>query len=294
MKLETLKDQFQGRKFGELILHHLKSQSHSEIVKALQGTFNLLPDFFLKSDMEKLMDDLNSNVFEKSFWQTDCADQFSYIIEIAKDRFSRNGLTPSEDDLFNVFNIIVLNLTYGASSQSEMKKFIRNSVSTSIFQKIFGKKDIEPNYRWSIIFKKGGISQYELKGDNVGKMLGYYMLSFGEKGNPNSPWELFLHFNKTGKELQLTKLYFPNSDVITEELYERIEIIDPGYQVRNFKEEIFINKLTGESIRMETMDDILNNARANMESLRNGTYLERREKKKNEMTFFNVLHEIFK
>jgi hypothetical protein len=138
MNLASLQNQFQGRKFGELILHHLYSQSQSDIIAALQGTIQLLPDLFQEREMEKMIDDFNSNIYEKSFWQTDCSYEFSHIIEVAKDRFSRVGLSPNEDDLFNVFNVIVLNFAYGASIQNEMKKFIQDSVSTSIFKKIFG------------------------------------------------------------------------------------------------------------------------------------------------------------
>lgn len=294
MDLNALKNQFQGRKFGELVLHHLKSQSQNDIIAALQGTINLLPDSFKKCKIEKLIDDLNAKAYEKTLWQTDCADEFSYIIEIAKARFSQVGLSPSEDDLFNVFNIIVLNFAYGASIQNEMRIFIKDSVSTSIFKKLFAKKDISENYRWSIIFKKGGIPQYEMLGDNIVRMLGYYMISIGEKGNPKVPWELFLRFNKNGKDIQLTKSYFPNPDTITNELYKRIELIDSGYQVSNFKEEIFINRITGASIKIKSINEMQNDVYADIESLKDGTYEERRRKKEAEVTFFKVLKEIFK
>jgi len=294
MNLDAVKNQFQGRKFGELVLHHLKSQSQNDIIAALQGTVQLLPDLFQEGEIERLIDDCNAKAYEKTFWQTDCADEFSYIIELAKDRFSQVGLLPNEDDLFNVFNIIVLNFAYGASSQIEMKKFIKDSVSTSIFKKIFGKKDISENYRWSIIFKKGGIPQYEMLGDNVVRMLGYYMISIGENGNPKMPWELFLRFNKNGKDIQLTKLYFPNSDTITNELFKKIEIIDSGYQVANFKEAIFIDRITGANIKIMTMKERQTNLMEDLESLHDGTYEERLRKKEAELTFFKVLDEIFK
>lgn len=138
MNLDALKKQFQGRKFGELVLHHLKSQSQNDRTAALQGTFQLLPDIFQTRGIENLIDDINVKAYEKTFWQTDCADVFSYIINLTKDRFSRVGLTPNNDDLFNIFNIVVMNFAHNASTQNNMKKFIKDSVKTSIFKKMFG------------------------------------------------------------------------------------------------------------------------------------------------------------
>jgi hypothetical protein len=293
MNLETLKNQFQGRKFGELVLHHLKSQSHNDISVALQGTFHLLPDFFRMNEMEKLIDEFNAKIYEESFWQTDCADQFDNIIKIAKIKFFHVKLQPSEDDLFNVFNVIVLNFAYGASSQIEMKKFIRNSVTNNIFRRIFGRKDISLNFRWSIVFKKDGVPQYEMLGDNVIRMLGYYMIYYGKGGNPRMPWELVLRFNKNGKDIKLTNLFFPNSDTITRNLLEKIELIDPEYTVSFFKDEIFINRVTGDRIKINSLTERNENIFADIEALKNGTYEEYRKKKDAEVTFFKVLNEIF-
>ena len=43
MDLKNLQEQFKGRKFGELVLHHLRNQSGSDRVKPLQWTIKKLP-----------------------------------------------------------------------------------------------------------------------------------------------------------------------------------------------------------------------------------------------------------
>jgi hypothetical protein len=133
MDLDNLKNQFKGRKFGDLVLHHMKSQSPNDRIKALRGTISLLPELFQTYGIETLIDEINKDISKESFWKTDCSEMFSTIIEITRRSYHYYGFTPSNDDLFNAFNIIVLNLAYAAESQPEMEKFIKRSVNSGFF-----------------------------------------------------------------------------------------------------------------------------------------------------------------
>jgi hypothetical protein len=139
MNLQNLEEQFRGRKFGELVLHHLSSQSDDARVQALQGTIRQLPSAFQQREMEELIDDFNKKIYDKSFWEQDCADSLLSITNTAKKRFLKCNLSASDDDLFNVFNIIVLNYAYTAQLQPEMKSFIKKSVNRSFFDRLFSK-----------------------------------------------------------------------------------------------------------------------------------------------------------
>jgi len=291
--MDTIINQLKGKKFGELVLDHIKNQTSEEINSKLFITLNNLPAWLKNNEIEILIDHLNSKAYEKTFWRTDSGDQFAHIIKITKDRFSNIDYPLSNEDYLNVFNVIVLNFSFGASIQKEMRRFIKNSISNNFFSNLFRKKDISEGYRWSIVFKKDGIPQYEMLGDNVCQMLGYYLIPFAEKGNPKEPWDLFLRFNKNGKDIKLTKIYFSNSNTITNELYKNIKSIDMDYQVTRFKEEIFIDRITGRKIKIKSISELHNDMHLDIESLSNGTYEDRQRKKESELTFFKVLNEIF-
>ena len=132
-------------------------------------------------------------------------------------------------------------------------------------------------------------------GDNVIRMLGYYMITLGEQGNPSKPWELFLRCNKNGKGIQLTKEYFPNSNKIKNELFDKIKEIDSNYQVDKFKKEVFISRITGEYIKLKSsFAEYENEFQDDFESMDDGTFEEREMEKEKEMTFFKALNNIFK
>ncbi len=136
MYLEKLKKQFTGRKFGELVLHHVKSQTYEKVVKALSGTLNEL-SIDQRQEMMLLIDSVNAYAYDENFWAKDCGEQFESIINLLRDRFNVIGSNPTNDDIFNGFNIIVLNFAYGAHQQKQMKDFIIKSSSRSFFRRLF-------------------------------------------------------------------------------------------------------------------------------------------------------------
>ncbi len=140
MELIKLKSQYSGRKFGELVLSHMKGQTHNYIIKALQGTIDLVSESFNKNEIMRLIDEFNEEINEKSFWANDSGNSLSFITNKTKKRFMELGLTASDEDLFNVYNIIVLNFTYSANVNSDMKKYIKSSIRTGFFTKPYAKK----------------------------------------------------------------------------------------------------------------------------------------------------------
>ena len=283
--IEELSKQFKGKKFGELVLRHVKKQSKSKILNAMQGLMNLLLQKTDRVEIEKIIDTYNAQAYSKVFWIEDCGDKLINISKDAKKIFTKYDIEPTDEDLINIFNIIVLNYAYSTKLQNQMKKYIKSAIKDKKLKKGLRKNNISNNYRWSILFEKDGIPKYEMLGDNVIRMLGHFIITFSENQNPINPWKLILKHNKKGEEIELRKKHFPNSDDLNGELVRKIETIDPDYQVTSYKEEVFIDKDSGEYIPISShttssYEDYIKK-------------LENREIDEDKKTFFDILESIF-
>ncbi|MCX6224518.1 MAG: hypothetical protein NTV01_07160 [Bacteroidia bacterium] len=127
MDIDQIKQQFRGRKFGELILHHRKVTDMQTTVKSLQGTIQELPNS-VQPLMESWFDEMNLNVRSEQFWQQDCGDAFVMITNTAEAKLRAVGVQPTNDDLFNMFQIIVLNFAYSTHRYPKSKAFIQKAI----------------------------------------------------------------------------------------------------------------------------------------------------------------------
>jgi len=137
VSIDKLAEQFEGRKFGELVLHHIDKEPLEQIVAAMQGTMEGLPPQ-VRSEIEGLIDNANPLATKKEFWSDDCGKIFRFITSIAQKELQEKGVQPSKDNLFDVFNIIVLNFAYSSHKDPRMKKFIKSSIGKGLFGRIFG------------------------------------------------------------------------------------------------------------------------------------------------------------
>ena len=135
--VDQLVKQFEGRKFGELVLHHMNEQPFEQIVAAMQGMMERLPAQ-LRNEIEGLIDNANPLSFKKEFWADDCGKILRFITSMVEKELQEKGAQPSEDNLFDVFNIIVMNFAYSAYKDQRMKKFIKSSIGKGLFGRIFG------------------------------------------------------------------------------------------------------------------------------------------------------------
>ncbi|MDL2124609.1 MAG: hypothetical protein LWX51_16375 [Deltaproteobacteria bacterium] len=53
--IDQLAEQFEGRKFGELVLHHMNKQPFEQIVATMQGTMEGLPAQSIQRDAHDFM-----------------------------------------------------------------------------------------------------------------------------------------------------------------------------------------------------------------------------------------------
>jgi hypothetical protein len=126
-----------GKKFGDLVLYHMNKQSFEQIILALTGMIESLP-VQISEEITALIDDSVPLGYNKDFWADDCGNIFRFITFMVKKKLKEKGIQPSEDELFDVFNIIVLNFAYNGHKDSNMKKFIKNSVGGGLLKKVFG------------------------------------------------------------------------------------------------------------------------------------------------------------
>jgi len=127
MDIGQFQQQFRGRKFGELILHHRKVTDMQTTLKALHGTMQELPDG-AQPLMESWFDEMNLNVRSEQFWQQDCGDAFVKITNTAEAKLRAVGVQPTTDDLFNMFQVTVLNFAYSTHRHPQSKAFIQKAL----------------------------------------------------------------------------------------------------------------------------------------------------------------------
>jgi len=97
--------QYQGTRFRELIQHHRDSVDALTRHQAIQGHVDWLPEK-LRPLSETFLDRWLPRVLEPDFFEQDTAFVFNAVIEDA--RVFTEGYAPSDDDLFHIFNILVM------------------------------------------------------------------------------------------------------------------------------------------------------------------------------------------
>jgi len=123
MDLEALQKQFRGSRFGNLILHHRRENDLQTTIAAVQGVTEQLPPT-ARPLVESWIDEMCPNSRSEQFWQQDCGEAFARITTAAAAKLRAAGVEPTTDDLFNMFQIIVLNFAYVAHRSNRSKAFI--------------------------------------------------------------------------------------------------------------------------------------------------------------------------
>jgi|LSQX01.1.fsa_nt_gb hypothetical protein len=121
--LAELKVQFKGKRFCELISHHLSQQNQTNRIQGIQETVALLPEA-ARSLAEGFIDRWNTRAYDREFWQRDTAEVFEEIIENARGVLRPLGLAMDDEAAFNLFNVVILSYAYSAYDQPKMRKFM--------------------------------------------------------------------------------------------------------------------------------------------------------------------------
>lgn len=137
MDLIALAQQFSGRKFGELVLHHCRKQSLAQTITALQGTMEDLPHS-ARPSVEGWIDQMNPSALDAGFWARDCGDVFLDICLRARPVLKATLTHPTDEQVFSMFQIIVLNFAYAMQKDSKSKAFVQKSIGVGLIGRLFG------------------------------------------------------------------------------------------------------------------------------------------------------------
>lgn len=137
MDLTALAQQFSGRKFGELVLHQCRQSNLARTIAALQGTIEELPPA-ARPCVESWIDKMNPAALDADFWRMDCGDVFLDVCLRARQELEGFIHHPSDDHVFNMFQIILLNFAYAAHKDPKSKAFVQKSVGVGFFGRLFG------------------------------------------------------------------------------------------------------------------------------------------------------------
>ena len=124
LKVKTYK----GRQFGELVLHHTKTQTPKQIneaITALRG--KVYPALVITTD-KFLETVVYSFATTKKFWKYDCGDTLKIYTTAAKAEADKYKIKINDDYAFDIFNLIVFSLAQRAVNEPEFKKLIKKSV----------------------------------------------------------------------------------------------------------------------------------------------------------------------
>lgn len=123
VNLSELRAGFAGRRFCQLVRHHLRRQSQDERSLAIRGTVAQLPES-ARDLAEEFIDRWNVRLYDRDFWQRDAADVLDEIIEDARSVLRPLGFSTNDEAPFNLFNIVVLSYAYNAFDQPNLREFM--------------------------------------------------------------------------------------------------------------------------------------------------------------------------
>jgi hypothetical protein len=137
MDITALAEQFSGRKFGELVLLQYRKNNLQQAVAALQGTTEELPEA-ARACVIDWIDEVNPSATNPEFWRADCGSVFLNICSRARKKLKEYIAEPTDDHIFSMFQIVVLNFAYALHQEPQSKAFVQKSIGVGLFGRLFG------------------------------------------------------------------------------------------------------------------------------------------------------------
>lgn len=124
LTLNDLSKQYKGRKFGELVLHHVKQQSINQINDAISELHQNVNPILLETTDKFLYTVIYGFAKSEAFWKTDCGEALVLYTNSTKSEARKFNLEVDNDYAFDIFNLIVLSLARKAYQDPNFKEFI--------------------------------------------------------------------------------------------------------------------------------------------------------------------------
>jgi hypothetical protein len=107
--LIDLEQQYHGVLLAEMTVHHLEQMPLDILIKSEIGTATLLPPEIGREEVEVWVDEIKALATSTFFWRQDCGEAFRIITNLAKKYFERQMVMRNDEDLFNMFQIFMMN-----------------------------------------------------------------------------------------------------------------------------------------------------------------------------------------
>ena len=137
--IDTLAKQYSGRRFAELVLHHVDQQEHAACVESLIGlrdelsvdlrnpVFDLI-DFFVAAPQDE----------QRKLFSADLGKKFPEIMDVVKGFLhKRYQIQVTQDEAFSIFNILVVNWALACHRSRETKAAMQKAAGIGLFSRLF-------------------------------------------------------------------------------------------------------------------------------------------------------------
>jgi hypothetical protein len=121
MNLQEIIQQYRGATLPKLVEKQIKSLNEDTLLKAISGTYEHFPIEF-RPHVDTFTLDYAQNWFGSHILTADLGDIFSKTIQDIKGMASQAGVTLNDDQVFDMFNLIVMRISYFAHSRPDFRK----------------------------------------------------------------------------------------------------------------------------------------------------------------------------
>ena len=122
MNLQELVQQYRGATLPKLVEKQIKSLNEDTLLQAIQATYQHFPIEFRKQVDSFTLAYPGRNWAGPNIVTTDLGDIFSDAIQAIKDMATEAGVSLNDEQIFDVFNLIVMKVSHFAHIDPEFRK----------------------------------------------------------------------------------------------------------------------------------------------------------------------------
>lgn len=114
-------EKVQGTSYRELIEYHVRSHPAREVREALREVLRVLPE---EADAvaSELASRWSDRLSQEELWERDCAEVAEEIAGEARRGLEARGASPSQDVLFDLFEVVTLNYARAAHEHESVRR----------------------------------------------------------------------------------------------------------------------------------------------------------------------------
>lgn len=121
MNCEELIQQYHGATLPKLVEKQIKSLNEDALLQAIRGIYDHFPAEFCPQVDPFTLNYAAKNWFGPHIVTADLGDVFSDTIKDIKNMATQFGVPLSDDQIFDMFNLIAMRLSYFAHSRPELR-----------------------------------------------------------------------------------------------------------------------------------------------------------------------------